>query len=149
MSFLQKSTSNKLSQINPLPLWQLMRSFKGRQKKPSAEHQHVSQSWAAAGASWMVKPGFMSGPDETVERSRQWVRWYQRWLITPESHMQRWGFGNHLQFHISMEIQPALQNRNPAAIFPSVVTLIDKTKPLILALPRLVLRAGASRAEWD
>lgn len=63
--------------------------------------------------------------------------------------MQRGGFGNHLNFHVSMEIQAALQNGNPAAIFPSVLTLIDKAKPLIQALPCLVLGARASRVEWD
>ena len=31
----------------------------------------------------------------------------------------------------------------------SVLTLIDKAKPLILALPCLALGAGASRVEWD
>lgn len=63
--------------------------------------------------------------------------------------MQRGGFGNHLNFHVSMEIQAALQNGNTAAIFPSVLTLIDKAKPLIQALPCLVLGARASRVEWD
>lgn len=63
--------------------------------------------------------------------------------------MQHGGFGNHLNFHVSMEIQAALQNGNTAAIFPSVLTLIDKAKPLIQALPCLVLGARASRVEWD
>lgn len=63
--------------------------------------------------------------------------------------MRHRGFANHLNFHVSVEIQPALQNGYTAAIFPSVLTLIDTTKPLIRALPCLVLEAGASRVEWD
>lgn len=65
------------------------------------------------------------------------------------THTQRGGFGNHLNFHVSMEILHALQNGNPAAVSPSILTLIDKAKPLILALPCLVLRAAASPVEWD
>lgn len=63
--------------------------------------------------------------------------------------MQHGGFANHLNFHVSMEIQPALQNGYTAAIFPSVLALIDTAKPLIQALPCLVLEAGASSVEWD
>lgn len=63
--------------------------------------------------------------------------------------MPRGGFGNHLNFHVSMEIQPALQNCNTAAVSASVLTLIDKAKPLIRALPCLVLGAAASRVERD
>lgn len=111
----------------------------------------------AVGAPLMLKPGYMFSSDENSRRTTEAVMSEMISMVTHNTWVTRthtratwrllaitWSFVSPWK---SGPCSP--EWKYSCCLSLSVLTLIDKAKPLILALPCLVLKVGASRVEWD